>query len=133
MKDLRKAAFGYASKRGYGHLSEDYAQFVCEQALKERFTHFKYHLVDFLRTQKWIRRETELLVDVESEEYWSPEENVIGEVKALLKGEERAMVLLILEWGFNQREISNLWGVTDSRVSHALNNVREKIMKGKGF
>lgn len=50
-------------------------------------------------------------------------------LKQYLSKEERSIFVLHYEWGFNETEIANIFGVSSSRICQRLQRVQERIRK----
>lgn len=112
----------FARKRGYGYLSEDFAQSACEEMLKGRKLIPKYYLIDFLRRyqtdlrNKYIPHFQEFRDQGWKDEVINPTEII----SFLDKRQVRAVVVLFIKWGFSMKEIGELFDLTESRICQVI-------------
>jgi hypothetical protein len=124
----------YAIRQGFEEVAEDFAAFVCEQTLLERDTSARNLWVDFLRKnilggkklglvglngrkQDQVNPEVSPLEDVPDvpcEEDVSFDDLIFAHYE---KGSDRAVAMLIFKWGFSQREVGELFGFSEARIS----------------
>jgi len=51
----------------------------------------------------------------------------INRIAGFLNGDDRAILLLSCQWGMNEIEIGNLFGVSESRISQRLARISERL------
>lgn len=150
---LRGAAFRYAKNKSYTASDPDeFAAFVMIKALEGRRIVLDQVYVDYMRKAVADSRSDQYEmklhemnassidtpgIESKSEDNLigkSPEDNFISKdldsIMRLLGVTERyhrAVLILRFVYAFDQREIANIFGVTESRVSQVLSNTIEKI------
>lgn len=151
-EQLLKASIGYALKKGLIELAEDFGQYVVTEDLSGKHKDIKYHYVDFMRSEFGNTRHKIGRARSEArKQSFEPNNDTlpcerskpkrifdsmeVREYIKLMPRYQRAVFMLYCYWGFNQEEISELFGCTKSNVSQVIKTltklVRKKIAEEK--
>ena len=142
----RKAA-NLARDWGHPEDADDASQYVIEQRLKGRKGCVSHILIDYLREthgstrvsggRKGQKRETRAAISGEGLEVADPRVIDVGsrvDAEHLLRhldSTSRAVFLLKHVWGLSEAEISNLFGVSESRIYQRLKGVESCLSKAQ--
>jgi DNA-directed RNA polymerase specialized sigma24 family protein len=139
-KKLRGRAIYSATRKGHAEFAEDIAQSVLLKFCEGRGKHqtVDQAVLDTLRSEYGVARNgsdvrkrnlfrAEPLEAVPRVRVDSSSGGDFERIIRVLRGTERAMVKLIYEWGFKAKEVGDLFGVTESRISQRLFEVQKRI------
>lgn len=143
---LLKRLKASASILGFGSEAEEISQAVLTRMLEGRHKHAtcEQAVIDYLRSNygrkgepSYDLRQAFTLKRLSFEEYFiehpgqfgteSPNRSYAFDILGYFRGVERAMFLLNHYWGFNEVEIGNLFGVSESRVSQRLQSLQGRL------
>lgn len=142
INSVRTSAIFQATQKGYSQeWAEDFAQDACERVFKGRKGSVSQLLVDYIRaTQGSTRQETDRTVRFELFEQSIDEQRIAVPARSmtepdllkylnLLSGEERVIVALKFVWDMTEPEIGFVLGVSYSRISQRLKDIRARLLK----
>lgn len=123
VEELRALAFKYAKARGFKvEFCEDFSQYVALKRLEGKMRILlRTTLIDYLRHtygERGSARNEAVEVpwqEIHMMRVLDDQELPIG--WECLTGEDRAMFLLIFNWGFAQKDLAHLWGLSEGRIS----------------
>lgn len=143
LKNIRKSAINFATKRGYAFLAEDFAQeFVLKTWEKQKNLCMNFFLTDFLRKEIGSTRSE--LGKLKSKAYFTikslddvydvSSDNKDNDLKISFANESNINISLrsynILSMfydGWKIAEIADIYCISLSRVSQILNDIKKKI------
>lgn len=133
----------HAVAKGYGMLDhvDDFKQFMFEKYLGGRKTKVALLFVDYIRQEFGDSRhesttfkfnnavEWEDSMDSEVvEQYDFDFDNMINK----FEGVDRSILILFYRWGFTNKEISDVLGVTEGRITQRTQEIERKLRKRFG-
>jgi predicted XRE-type DNA-binding protein len=131
--ELKRKCIAHAIRRGFEEESEDFASFVLERYSKgDVDPHLKNSFIDFLRitfgdarTRKGNSRNGFLFESID-DHFDIAKETVETFLNPSLSGRLRAILILSFQWGFTQKEIAHVLGVTEPLINVELKGLNRK-------
>jgi RNA polymerase sigma factor (sigma-70 family) len=137
---LHKQAVSMATKKGFGNDAEDFAQEATLLLHAGRKARLDQLLTDYLRkeygstrhsntpTKEYLARECYHEIDPNRTRAEAiPSHMEFLSLLKTLPQAERVMVILKYQWGLDQREIAEAFGVTESRISQKLTEAHQRL------
>jgi hypothetical protein len=141
---LKRQATAYSIRRGFPELADDFVSFLMEMSLKTQTKPYMNHaFIDFLRitlgnaSQKGHKGYARANARLEPIEYHvddlvqQPEMVHFIDPKMFTKKaipqRQRVILILMYQWGFSQREVSHVLGLTEGCISAELKRSLESL------
>lgn len=135
--DLKRRCAAYAIRRGFQEEADDFASYVLEKYSKgDPRPYLRTSFIDYLRItfgdsrpdKKKQNARYEALFESIDDHFDLAYESVESFLNPNVSGRLRIILILSFQWGFSQREVAHVLGVSEPVISVELKGLSRKTM-----